>query len=459
MRTMKYIYACRLTNLMQVYKKNIDFWGEKLTVEEMTLQHTLKIYPPKVTMIIRPSTPAPQVLTIMVSNVREEDNLDEEIAFPFSMFLTYNSYNTYCHTILHPDIILHADHRSGLPFTDHASFTLQQSGMTCTITIAFTSHLHPQCHSGDVSDYSQLCVNTVAKYSSTNQFWNLKGLCEGGIDGDGVTVAILDSAVNKNHDAFSEIKLEGKNFIDGKPDDFWHSNHEPRGTMVAGIVAKVAPKARIFVCCVSNTMEFNSKAVIQALIYLNQTQIAQVVVMSFGCRPLTTEEEQTNSNDEKVKYKLERRRLISDLVDKGVVCVAAVGNQGLYGYGIASPACLPNVIAVGALNTYGFPSQLNNPGREQIDVYAPGERVFAPSSNDNRNFQVVKGTSCAAPAIGGVVALLLQGAATIGIHINDIKILKKIFSHMLKEVDGNHVLCPKEFFDKHSIQNLGTLIS
>ena len=107
------------------------------------------------------------------------------------------------------------------------------------------------------------------------------------------------------------------------------------------------------------------------------------------------------------------------------------------------------MIAVGALNTYGFPSQLNSPGREQIDVYAPGEKVLAPTSGNNKNFQVAKGTSCAAPAIGGVVALLLQCASTVGVHVSEVKVLKKIFARMLKEVDGNNVLCPKEFFDKY----------
>ena len=56
-----------------------------------------------------------------------------------------------------------------------------------------------------------------------------------------------------------------------------------------------------------------------------------------------------------------------NLVSSGVVCVAVVGNNGLYGKGIAFPVCLPNVIAVGGLNQFGYPAQFNNPGL--IDVY------------------------------------------------------------------------------------------
>ena len=99
MKTVSSVYNYMHYSYMQVYIKKVDFWGEHVTVESMTLQHTLKIYPPKVTMTVRPSTSAPQVLTITVSNVREEDNLDEEIAFPFSMFLTVTSCIDW-HTIV-----------------------------------------------------------------------------------------------------------------------------------------------------------------------------------------------------------------------------------------------------------------------------------------------------------------------------------------------------------------------
>lgn len=74
---------------MQVYVANIDFWGQNLTEEEMVLQDLQNIYPPRVTVTLRSSAPTPQVLTITLSNIRKEDNLDVEIELPFSMFLLY----------------------------------------------------------------------------------------------------------------------------------------------------------------------------------------------------------------------------------------------------------------------------------------------------------------------------------------------------------------------------------
>ena len=295
-----------------------------------------------------------------------------------------------------------------------------------------------------MSDYCQL--DTVAKPTIT-KFWDLKKVHEE-INGDGITVAILDSSINKNHKDFVNIKLDGKNFIADKGDDFWYSNREPHGTMVAGIVAKVAPKANIYVCCVADDKDYRREAIIQALTELDKTKRAHIIVMSFGCRQCTDEEIAQFSDDEKIKYKLERRHLIDKLAEKGVICVAAVGNQGLYGPGIASPACLPNVLAVGALNRQGYPSELNNPGKAQIDVYAPGEKISAPTSFDNKNYQRVNGTSCAAPAIAGIVALLLQCASSAGVHINSIGTLKYTLQLMYKEVDDNTILCPVEFFEK-----------
>ena len=220
--------------------------------------------------------------------------------------------------------------------------------------------------------------------------------------------------------------------------------------MVAGIVAKYAPKAKIFVCCVAeNHKSFKRSAIIEALKYLRDENKCQVIVMSFG-RP----------DDKRVD---KREELINELVGKGVVCVAAVGNDGLFGDCIAFPACLPNVIAVGGLDSTGFHlSKLNNPG-QKIDVYAPGEKVSVPSATNDHGYQEGKGSSCAAPAIGGIVALLMQQARECGVQVNDIELLKKMFSRMKKKVVQNgethDVFKPKDFFHKYDTHNkLKTLV-
>ena len=289
-------------------------------------------------------------------------------------------------------------------------------------------------------------ANNIIRVSTR---WNLKSIHDK-INGNGINVAVLDSGINKNHEAFKNIHLEGENFIDGKPDDYWCTHPEPHGTMVAGIVAQYAPRANIFICCVRDNKQYPPNAVIKALKAINRRNCdngkkIHVIVMSFGHNP-----KQEVTSAEEVSKLTKRATLIDDLVKSGTFCVAAVGNNGLNEFGIASPASLPNVIAVGALDKYGYPAQFNNAGQKEIDVYAPGEKVSYPHERHNSVYAEGDGTSCAAPAIAGIVALILQHARDIGVKVSTVKRLNCILKgHMLKNVDGQSVLNPATFFLQH----------
>ena len=300
--------------------------------------------------------------------------------------------------------------------------------------------------------------------------WNLKGAHKKGINGEGITIAILDSGVNVNHDCFTKnhMHLSGKNCISNdKGDDYWRTNREAHGTMVTGIVAQYAPKAKIYVCCVSDHKEdkYYPDAIIKALKHLRDEKKCEVIVMSFG--------HYSNCGKEKErKERKEREQLISQLAEKGVMLVAAIGNYGRFADSLAYPAHLDQVIAVGGLKKCdkcdkcderdecdhkSVESDINPPGN--IDVFAPGEGVYAPMDNDNSKYQKVSGTSYAAPAIGGLVALLMQLARDSGVEIRkvDVQLIKKILSRMNKEVekttaDGKKkkitVYNPKQFFSE-----------
>ena len=291
----------------------------------------------------------------------------------------------------------------------------------------------------------------VKKYTIPPR-WDLKEVHDKGINGDGITIAVLDSTININHKAFSANTPNGKNFIEGKRQDYWYTNRNSKehGTMVTGTVTKYAPKAEIFVCCVSEKMNYIPEAIIKALDHLKKSfgseeiedkKKCQVIVMSVG-------HYKPKEDDSK------RKELINELASKGVIFVAATGNYGVYADNIAFPASLDSVIAVGGLKKDGYePATFNSPG--PIDVYAPGEDVCVPSHTDDSTYQKVAGTSFAAPAIGGIIALLLQLAHKSGIEINNVELVKRILSHMKEKVklsmpNGRKeevvVFSPKKFF-------------
>ena len=307
---------------------------------------------------------------------------------------------------------------------------------------------------GDTSDYvieaRGISSNDIDHHLALSH-WDLEEVHKNKINGEGIAVAVLDSGINIHHNDFKKNKhlllKFGKNFINGKEEDYWYTNREEHGTMVTGIVAQYAPKAEIHVYCVSEENKFKKDAIIEALKYIKAQNKCQVIVMSFG-----------HLKDEEYEN---RKSLIDDLAGKGVICVAAIGNIGLNAEKLAFPARLNNVIAVGGLTEFGRPLPLNNPG--QIDMYAPGETVYAPGVTSNSKYQKGRGTSFAAPAIGGIVALLIQLAQRPGVQIKlSMELIKKIFKKMTYPLNPSsecllgreeRFLSPKDFFNEYGTES------
>jgi subtilisin family serine protease len=92
----------------------------------------------------------------------------------------------------------------------------------------------------------------------------------------------------------------------------------------------------------------------------------------------------------------------------GCVLVAAAGNSGLREEYF--PAALPEVIAVGSVNSQGGRSRFSTYG-DHITICAPGEQIV---STGRRGYMVSTGTSHAAPFVTGVAALLVSRARRAG---------------------------------------------
>lgn len=247
--------------------------------------------------------------------------------------------------------------------------------------------------------------------------------------GDGIQVAILDTGVDPNHPALAGRLIEGFDFVDldtfpievGTPADLGYGH----GTHVAGIVALVAPNAKIKPIRVLDAAgEGNTWVLAEALLYAvdpdrNPTtgDGAQVINLSLGtprrarildtiirlvtCAAPDPVVDEVANDVTDVGYEGDRARCA---MHGGAVVVAAAGNDGsdaIKEYPAAEGAY--GLLAVTASTSLGTLADFANRG-SWVHVAAPGEGIT--SSVPGSGFGTWSGTSMAAPMVTGVVALL-----------------------------------------------------
>lgn len=131
---------------------------------------------------------------------------------------------------------------------------------------------------------------------------------------------------------------------------------------------------------------------------------AQIINMSFG-KSYSPEKKWV---DEAVAY----------AALKGVLLVHAAGNDAKNldtTFNYPSPLSLEgnrpdNWITVGASgdpSAGGYTASFSNYGKTEVDVFAPGVKIYAPVPGGN-TYQFLQGTSMASPVVAGVAALLLE---------------------------------------------------
>lgn len=107
------------------------------------------------------------------------------------------------------------------------------------------------------------------------------------------------------------------------------------------------------------------------------------------------------------QYSQALQQAVDDANKKGILVIAAAGNQGEDGTdNVEYPAAFDNVIAVGSVNSKAEISDFSSTGKE-VDVVAPGEAVRATGAFGET--MVTSGTSMAVPHVVGTASLLWQG--------------------------------------------------
>lgn len=218
-------------------------------------------------------------------------------------------------------------------------------------------------------------------------------LAWGSATGSGVKVAVLDTGISLSHPDLKENIKGGYNAIDpakSPEDQNGHGSHVA-GTIAAvnnslGVVG-VAPKASLYAVQVLTASGWGyCSDIIEGLTWSINNKM-QVANMSYGgSEPCNGEIDALNQ-----------------AYDAGITLVAAAGNN--YGGEVDWPAKHDKVIAVTAINASGGIASFSSKGPE-VDLTAPGVSIY--STYKKGGYQVLSGTSMAAPHVSGVAALVLQ---------------------------------------------------
>ncbi len=230
-------------------------------------------------------------------------------------------------------------------------------------------------------------------------------------DGAGTVVYVIDSGINRAHTEFQGITVEaGQNFTDHEPAA--SPNRDPdlpydaadvtdctgHGTHVSGIVAgrttgvakgvTIVP-LRIFNCHGDGWTDDT----IEALEYVKRHHAASgrpgVANLSLSGRGVYPE----------------FQAAIQSVIDSGVTVVAAAGNRTVDACTI-TPALMPSVVTVAAVNAAGAAASFSNYG-DCVDLHAPGERIRSAGYTSATSYVLDSGTSMAAPHVVGIAAMIV----------------------------------------------------
>lgn len=215
-----------------------------------------------------------------------------------------------------------------------------------------------------------------------------------------VRVAVVDTGVYTGHPELVGRVLPGRDFVhddDDAADDHGH------GTFIAGVIAAagddgvgvagVCWSCQIVPVKVMDSAGNGGSGTVAQGIRWAVDQGAQVLNISLG-----------GGRNPAVL-----REAISYAEQRGVLVVAAAGNEALDGNPVEYPAAYPSVLAVAATTPDDRHAIFSNYG-EQIDLAAPGVGITSTTwgSAGSDGYTTDDGTSAATPFVAGVAGLLLS---------------------------------------------------
>jgi hypothetical protein len=238
----------------------------------------------------------------------------------------------------------------------------------------------------------------------TNRQWGLTAIelakaqgVAGFEEPDDIVIAVVDSGVDPDHPDLAGVVLDAQNFTPGAARDT-----QGHGTHVIGIIAAVRNNALgITGVCKSRKVlslkalgPYDGPGYYRAIRHATDAG-ARVANFSLGGGHDPTEE-----------------LLVRRAIERGVIVIAAMGNEYESGNPVSYPAAIDGVIAVGATDESDRRASFSQTG-PHIHVMAPGVNILStvptyPSSLAKRtDYEAWPGTSMATPFVTATVALLL----------------------------------------------------
>lgn len=224
--------------------------------------------------------------------------------------------------------------------------------------------------------------------------------------GKGAVVAVIDTGVQATHPDLKGRVMKGYDFIGG---DRSANDGNGHGTHVAGVIAAnagnrrgiagLAPSSRILpVRVLDSAGNGNTLTVARGINYAVRKR-ADVINLSLA----------GTQSDVHIEA------AVRNAIRRGVVVVAAAGNQGCAAP-TAFPAALPGVIGVGATDRRGRVASFSNCG-SYVDVVAPGVSIRSTMIKRpgpglpctyGSSYCSLSGTSMASPHVAAAAAILVS---------------------------------------------------
>lgn len=295
---------------------------------------------------------------------------------------------------------------------------------------------------------------------------------ETGYTGKGVGIAILDTGVYPHQDFIKPRNriVAFKDFINNKQSPYDDNGH---GTFTTGVAAGngyasggkykgIAPEANIIsIKVMDGNGAGNSSDIIAGMQWVadhHKEYNIRVMSLSLGAEP------STNRFDPLAAA-------VEGIWKKGIVVVAAAGNEGPKQNTITTPGISPTIITVGAVDDKRtvdakddviaeFSSRGAARGKQiKPDIVAPGVDITATNANKeykgisrqdilNEPYTKMSGTSVATPVVSGAAALMIgKNPEITPIQVKQSMMNNAVRMNISKYVQGSGILSIRAMMD------------